>query len=220
MQLKIKRLTQTAKLPVKNNQTDSGEIWVDVNGFEGLYEISNIGRVKSIKRNGTLGGLMKIRKNRHGYPMVYLTKNNKAKNCTVHRLVALSFLKKVTGKNFVNHVDGNKENNCVENLEWVSRSENQTHAYELGLQKVNIDAAHQAAWEKKRRKINQFESDGTFIRGFNSITEAAKDLNISASGISQCLSGKNKKSGGYIWKYMEVDELSQSDLSENKETNS
>lgn len=75
--------------------------------------------------------------------------------------------------------------------------------------------AEQGTWERKKRKINQYELDGTFIRGFNSITEAAKDLNISASGISQCLSGKNKKSGGYIWKYTEANELSQSDRGEN-----
>lgn len=191
------------------------EIWKDVKGYEGFYEVSNFGRVNSITRNGTSGGILKGNKNKCGYHMALLRRNGEVKNCTVHRLVALAFLKKVENKEIVNHIDGNKENNTVENLEWCDQSENQIHAYKLGLQKANMEEAHKVAWENKKRKIKRFDTDGYFIDEFLSLTEASEVTNVGSTGISQCLSGKYKQAGGFIWRYSEcIDSLKIEPISE------
>jgi hypothetical protein len=120
------------------------EIWKEVKGYEGLYEISNLGNVKSLSRsivrgNGVMGKafvnskLVKKSITRLNYEKVNLSKNNVAKTFAVHRLVAIAFIDNTENKPQVNHKDGNKLNNCVDNLEWCTASENQLHALKLGL---------------------------------------------------------------------------------------
>lgn len=179
------------------------EVWKDVVGYEGLYEVSNLGRVKSIARNGTAGGLMSLNINRSGYIYVGLRKSNVQKYQLVHRLVGLAFIPLVDGKEMINHKDGNKTNNNLGNLEWVNNSENRKHAYANNLQKVNLDKAHEAAWENQKRKVKQFSLDGKIVAEFNSIQEAAITNGIGNTCISQCLSGRYKQSGGFMWKYSE-----------------
>lgn len=113
------------------------EIWKDVPGYEGLYEISNTGSVKSLYKNKFL----KQRISTNGYWVVDLTKDHRASVKRVHRLVALTFIPAVAGKPFVNHIDGNRLNNNISNLEWCTQSENVSHAYRIGLnkRKINID---------------------------------------------------------------------------------
>lgn len=105
------------------------EIWKSVNGFEGLYMVSNLGRIKSLPRNGTRknGSILKpaIRGN---YLFVRLTGNRLDKKCSVHRLVAEAFIPNPSNKPLVNHKDGNKLNNNANNLEWCTQSENMIHA--------------------------------------------------------------------------------------------
>ncbi len=121
------------------------EIWADIEGFEGYYQISNLGIVRSVdrvvthERTGVMrfkGKLLSMCLNKKdGYKRVYLSKNRKPSKFFVHVLVASYFIEKVNGKVFVNHKDGIKTNNRVDNLEWVTKSENQIHAYKTGLQK-------------------------------------------------------------------------------------
>lgn len=113
------------------------EIWKDVPGYEGLYEISNTGSVKSCYKNKFL----KQRISTNGYWIVDLTKNHKKSVKRVHRLVSLAFIPTVARKPFVNHIDGNRLNNNASNLEWCTQSENVSHAYRIGLnkRKINID---------------------------------------------------------------------------------
>ena len=127
------------------------EQWRDIAGYEGLYQVSNIGRVRSLDReinhpnNGQInrivkrGRIIKVRQNkyRNGYVEVTLTNSNGKPNThRVHRFVALAFIPNLNGKPEVNHIDGNTENNTVENLEWVTRSENLRHAFNvLGVQR-------------------------------------------------------------------------------------
>lgn len=179
------------------------EIWRNVKGYEGLYEVSNLGRIKSIQRSGTPGGVRKLNVNKYGYVYVMLSKSNKHKNHTVHRLVGLAFIPSVDGKELINHIDGNKSNNNLKNLEWVNNSENRKHAFANNLQKVNLDKAHEVAWENQKRKVKQFSLDGKFVSEFLSIQEAAIKNGIGRTGISQCLSGRYKQSGGFMWKYSE-----------------
>lgn len=116
------------------------ETWLPCPGFETSYEVSNYGKVRSIDRyisgrNGLVKGKLILQgKNKKGYPEVRLWKNNKQEARNPHRLVAQAFIPNPDNKPQVNHIDGNKENNSIDNLEWVSNSDNQLHAYKLGLQ--------------------------------------------------------------------------------------
>lgn len=110
------------------------EEWKDVVGFEGAYKISNFGRVYSIPRNGTKGtGFLKIHYTHDGYAKVRLIYKGKDKTARVHRLVAEAFLPNPENKDTVNHIDGDKTNNMIINLEWCDRHEQLNHAYKLGL---------------------------------------------------------------------------------------
>ena len=110
-----------------------GEIWRWISGFEGLYQISNFGRVKSFSRRGTSKKIIKPWINRQGYLIVDLCKNSKSKHFPVHRLVAQAFIPNPENKPEPNHEDGNKFNNHVSNLKWATKSENIQHAMDIGL---------------------------------------------------------------------------------------
>ncbi len=112
-----------------------GETWKDIKDYEDLYQISNFGRIKSfIKYNGTKCRILKQNKYGRGYFFIILYKNKKRKYKLIHRLILESFKPIENSDNFeCNHVDGNKENNFVENLEWCTPSENIKHAFEIGL---------------------------------------------------------------------------------------
>ena len=113
------------------------EIWKDIQGYEGFYQISNFGRVKSLGGIcGTCKRKEKIRALHHtkdGYVKVRLLRNSNDKTYRVHRLVAEAFIPNPNGYDTVNHIDGNKDNNCVDNLEWCDRNKQMQHAYKLGL---------------------------------------------------------------------------------------
>lgn len=117
------------------------EDWVDIIGFEGLYRISNLGRVKMLAKTWRVnkGGICSIGESykkfykRGQYPMVQLRKNGKFKSFLVHRLVAIHFIPNPENKREVNHIDGNKNNTSLSNLEWNTPEENMKHAYSIGL---------------------------------------------------------------------------------------
>lgn len=116
------------------------EIWLPVVGYEGLYEISNLGRLKACKKTDSKGNrreefIMKQSVTRCGYCQVQLCKNAVKIKKYIHRLVAHAFITNHENKPQVNHIDGDKQNNCVSNLEWNSLSENYLHAYSSGLNK-------------------------------------------------------------------------------------
>jgi hypothetical protein len=112
------------------------EIWKDIEGYEGVYQVSNLGRVKSLKygiksRIKILSGAISS----NGYFYVALYKNKKIVKISIHRLVAITFINNPEQKEQVNHIDGNKTNNFYNNLEWATRSENMKHAFKTGLNK-------------------------------------------------------------------------------------
>lgn len=122
------------------------EIWRDIKDYEGLYQVSNLGRVKSLARiryNGHERGhqlneiIRKPYAGKVGYLTVTLCKNGKHKNCTIHRLVAQAFIPNPENKGTVNHIDGDKHNNNVFNLEWNTMKENSRHAFRTGLNDGN-----------------------------------------------------------------------------------
>lgn len=171
------------------------EIWKDIDGFENLYQISNYGRLKSLGSNNNSTAINKdiIRKtfpNSKNYLSCLIYKNSVKKQARLHRLVAQAFIPNPHNKPQVNHIDGNKQNNRIDNLEWCTNSENQLHAYKNGLEKPRF-----------QRKVNQYDLENNYIQTFEYIREAEKKLKIDASSISSVCKGKRKTAGGYKWKY-------------------
>lgn len=170
------------------------EIWKDIEKFRGLYKISNLGNVKSLVSNKILSpAIIAYRDNKKtGYYVV----NLKGKLYYIHRLVAETFIPNFNNLPQVNHKDGNKKNNCVENLEWCTNSENIKHAYKNGLMVAHAPKSRKV---KSVKQIDKYTNE--IIREWNSIIEAAKSLNIGKTCISGCCRNKQKTAGGYVWKF-------------------
>lgn len=167
--------------------------------MNGLYEISNIGNVRSLRKTvkNKNGKIEKYRitkfENGHGYYQISLFKKSK-KTFKVHRLVAETFIDNPNNYPVVNHKDGNKKNNKVENLEWCTYKENTVHAWEIGLCSTD-------KFEHFTTPIVKISKEGKILKIYKSQREAAVDTKISYKSINNCLRGLVKYSGGYIWKY-------------------
>ena len=183
------------------------EVWKNVKGFDN-YLISNYGKVKNTMFNNRYCSfkkehILKPSKNGQGYLFVELSKNGKSKIKTIHRLVAENFLQNIENFPCVNHIDGNKENNNVKNLEWCTFSHNIKHSYKLGLQKPSERQKKIISeWDSihHKKQVFQFSLTGEFIKCWGSQKEAGMALNINKSSISNCVRKKSKSAGGYIWK--------------------
>lgn len=180
------------------------EVWKDIEDYKGLYQVSNLGRIRSLDRyvrNGTSnknikkGKILKPCTTKDGYLQLNLIKDKKKKVSTVHRLVAKAFIENSSNKPCVNHIDGDKQNNNVENLEWVTYSENTIHALKTGLVKKTKGKNHY------KRAVNQYTTDGKFIRRWDSIKSIKDEWNLRHIKVSSCCRGKIKTSLGYVWKY-------------------
>lgn len=155
------------------------EVWKDIDGYEGRYQISNKGRVRNAE------SILKTFECGSGYCEIILTKCRKRTPKLIHRLVAEAFLPNAERKREVNHKDGNKHNNDVSNLEWVTPSENQMHS-------------HRVLGSKSfQRKVVCVELQRTF----ESIKDAATKLELKSPLIWKCCNGTQRTTGGYHWKY-------------------
>lgn len=169
------------------------EIWKNIKNYEGLYQISNFGNVKSLHKIPNI--ILKTYKDKKGYLYVILSKNCKSKIARIHRLVAQTFISNPQNKPQVNHIDGIKSNNIVPNLEWCTNSENQKHAFKLGLQNNHGNNNSRCV------KINQYDLQHKFIKQWNSIFDITNELHIDRSCIWKCCTKKTNTSHGYIWEY-------------------
>lgn len=181
-------------------------MWRQIEGYEGYYEVSDEGSVRSVDRfitdsNGNTrflrGSIMKLseatrRDNTNGYLVVNLHKNHKSSVIPVHVLVASAFIPNEQNKPTVNHKDGNKHNNRVSNLEWSSYSENNTHAIETGLRKP------------RGTNVEQYTTSGEYVATYKSVTEAARKTGFSRGGISHCVNGRSSTSSGFVWKLSSI----------------
>jgi len=185
------------------------EIWKDIKGYEGLYQISNFGNIKSVERiafrNKTTfkkkEKLLSPFLNRNGYLAIVLWKDGKYKMTYIHRLVTLTFIQNVNKLEQVNHKDGNKLNNRVDNLEWCSRSDNIKHAVKCGLiTKEKIYDTINKMMEKVKKPVLQMKK-GVVIAEHESATRAERVLGHHSSNISACCRGKLKTCYGFEWKW-------------------
>lgn len=179
------------------------EIWKDIKGYEGLYQISNLGNVKSLERYKQNHGVTqlvgeKIKSTRllsSGYLVTDLYKDNKSKTAKIHRLVAETFIPNPNSKETVNHIDGNKLNNRVDNLEWATHREQNEHFYKTGLKsKESINKTIQSMIKSTSKQVQCLNTN----KVYSSIHEASKDTKISNTLISRCCKGKCKSAGKNI----------------------
>lgn len=217
------------------------EIWKDIVGYEDYYQVSNKGRVmskdrriKSCSPNGRIiKGILRKPLIVRGYMSINLQdkKGGKSTRNGIHVFVAQAFLPNPNNKLEVNHINGVKSDNRVENLEWCTRQENVRHAIDTGLHKhqpmsestkaiLREKAKHYTQlkdWKKINKdrvremalfaslsmvkKVNQINIDGSFVKEWFSMADASIATNATPRGISRCAKGKQKTSGGFKWEY-------------------
>lgn len=166
------------------------EIWKDV-PFDSNYKVSNYGRIFSKRTNKILKGELTEK----GYIRVALTEH---KRYLVHCIVAQTFIPNPENKPQVNHIDGNKQNNYVDNLEWCTQSENMRHALKTGLKIMPKGKDVYNA-----RVVYQYDKNNNLIKRWECMSTASQTLKISQRDIVRVCKGKRKTCGGYIWKYEE-----------------
>lgn len=165
------------------------EIWKDIEGYEGLYQVSNLGRVKGLKR----GGIIKPQLSHRGYYRVGLYKNRKYHAATVHRLVAIAFVPNPYNLPEVNHKDENKTNNRADNLEWCTRYYNLTFG-----SRVKRISDNQRKTMSTRKPVLNVDTGKEYI----SISEAARDTGYAVATISDCCNGKYQTVNGQRWRFV------------------
>lgn len=165
------------------------EIWKDIQGYEGLYQVSNEGNVKSLKK----GIILKVANVNNGYLAVQLWKNGIPKMRLIHRLVAKAFIPNPDNLPQVNHKNEDKALNIVENLEWCSAKYN-----------ANFGTAISRRVDKQSKQVEQFDAvTGELIRRWESTNECGRN-GYTQSSVSQCCRGLRKQHKGYIWRFYQI----------------
>lgn len=177
-------------------------IWKDIPGFEGKYQASNLGDIRSLERitktdfynriHRTKSRILKHNITKYGYHQVVLYKNNIRNRYSVHRLISLTFIENPNNLPCVNHIDENKDNNAVSNLEWCTNKYNS-----------NYGTATNRTAAKVKKSVIQLTKEQTIINEFSSATEASNITGISRPSIVNCCKKIYKTAGGFIWRYKE-----------------
>lgn len=160
------------------------EEWKDIVGYEGLYQVSNLGNVRNNK-----GKILTIRHTYDGYCYVRLSKNGKRKYPKVSRLVAIAFLPNLSNLPQVNHKDENKDNNCANNLEWCDCKYN-----------CNYGTRNERRAKSQSKAVIGIKEDSGLILEFSSMSEACRQLGISVGSMSKCCKDDNKTLKGFNWR--------------------
>ena len=179
------------------------EIWKPISGYEGFYEVSNLGRIRSLERivECSDGRKRKIKdrtllgaRYSGGNSGVTLHKEGCAKVVNIHRIVAEAFVPNPLEKEEVNHKDENPSNNHASNLEWVTCKENINYG-------TRTERARKAIVEAQGRAVRQLSRDGELVAEYESLSAACNATGTHVSNITKCAKGVYKTAGGYIWKY-------------------
>lgn len=174
------------------------EIWKDIKGYEGLYQVSNLGNVKRLKSKYVLEERL-VRKEMqpiYKYYSVLLSKHGNGKHYFIHRLVAQEFLPNENNYPCVNHKDGNKTNNNVENLEWCTYKYNYEEAKRIGLLKEPKDYG-------RTRSVVQYDLNDNYIKTWDSFADIKRELGFHIQNIWKCCKNRRTQAHGYVWKYKE-----------------
>lgn len=164
------------------------EIWKDVKGYEGFYQVSNLGRVKSFKSGSEK--ILSTTLNPHGYPYVTISK----KKYLTHRLVALAFLLNPENKPTVNHISGIRSDNRLINLEWATQKEQIVHAFNTGLAKKRYGKDNFFS-----KPVYQYDLEWNLICKHDCAADVQRKYGIHKFHIYACCNGKRKSTGGYRW---------------------
>jgi hypothetical protein len=186
------------------------EIWKDIAGYEKFYQVSNLGRVRSLdrviiskdgKRRFFKGKVLIPNVNNSGYLFVNLL-NGCRKNMLIHRLVLIAFKKNQNNLPEGNHKDGNKLNCCSDNLEWCTHQENIDHlTNELKFDRTTINSDKTGSYNWNSKSVNQLTINGELIANYGSTTEAFRETGVDFSSIQKVCLGKRKSAGGFKWEY-------------------
>lgn len=194
------------------------EEWRDIPQYEGLYQVSNQGQIRSIdrivRRNGETtknlrGFILLPLYQKSGYMFVFLSKNGKAKRMAIHRAVALAFIPNTENKPEVNHINEDKTDNRVENLEWATIKENRNYGTRIarGIANRNQTGEKNGMFGKRgslnpnSKKVLQYDLSGQFIREYDSVKMAAEMTHSNASLIARVANGYLKQTNSFIWRY-------------------
>lgn len=185
------------------------EIWKDIPGYEWLYQASSLGRIKSLKRKADR--MIRLSHDTNWYHQFSLYKHQSHKHGRVHRIVAQLFISNPDKKFYINHINGLKDDNRVENLEWCTASENTRHAWDSKLAKVSMNnhfkLHNPGRWKFGSKNhwakgVTQITIDGLFIQSWWSLMDARRATWINQSSISMCCNNKRKSAGGFVWKFI------------------
>lgn len=191
-------------------KNQNNEEWKPIKGYEGLYEISNFGRVRSIEIKGKgigkgksrKGGLLSVhlRCKKKKYYCVHLSSNGKNENKAIHFLVMDAFLPNPNPEIYdeINHIDEDPSNNCLSNLEWCDSKYNNRYGT---CKQRGLETKKQKGSCNAEKSVQQFTLDGQFVKEYKSISECCRINNYNAACICECCKGRQKTAYGYIWKY-------------------